>query len=33
LIYLGLTNILEGSLQCREVSMDVIDGGNPHDRP
>jgi hypothetical protein len=32
LVYLGLTNIWQNSLKRREVRMNIIDGGDPHNR-
>src|SRR6266571_8458685 len=33
MVYFCLTNILEYGLQCGEVGMNIIDCGDPHDRP
>jgi hypothetical protein len=31
LVYLFLTNGVEYSLQCREISVNIVDGSDPHD--
>src|ERR1700687_2987021 len=33
MVYLRSTNILEDGLQCGEVSMNVIERSDPHNRP